>query len=60
MEAAQEGHYDLVKVLLERGAKANAVSSNGDSALVLCCSNGHTDVAELLLNAGADLVRGNY
>ncbi|XP_065831799.1 ankyrin repeat and KH domain-containing protein 1-like [Oscarella lobularis] len=38
MEAVQEGHYNLVKVLLERGAKANAVSSNGDSALVLCCS----------------------
>ena len=38
MEAVQEGHYNLVKVLVERGAKANAVSSNGDSALVLCCS----------------------
>eukprot|EP00118_Oscarella_pearsei_P003104 m.12968 g.12968 ORF g.12968 m.12968 type:complete len:2147 (+) comp24414_c0_seq2:49-6489(+) len=55
MEAAQEGHYDLVKMLLERGAKADAVANNGDTALIFCCSNGHTEVAELLLDAGANL-----
>lgn len=55
MEAAQEGHLDLVRHLINCGANVNATTSSGDTALMYACENGHTDVAELLLQAGADL-----
>ena len=57
MEAAQEGHLDLVKYLLENGALVNAQTGTGDTALTYACENGHTDVADLLLQYNAELVR---
>ena len=56
MEAAQEGHLDLTKYLLESRASVNAQSGTGDTALTYACENGHTDVADLLLKYGAELV----
>jgi ankyrin repeat domain-containing protein 17 len=56
MEAAQEGHADLVKFLLEKGASIDATTSTSDTALTFACANGHTDVVEILLEAGAELV----
>lgn len=55
MEAAQEGHLELVKYLLENGANVHAQTQTGDTALTYACENGHTDVADLLLQYGADL-----
>ncbi|XP_063784310.1 ankyrin repeat and KH domain-containing protein 1 isoform X2 [Pseudophryne corroboree] len=55
MEAAQEGHLELVKYLLAAGANVHATTATGDTALTYACENGHTDVAEVLLQAGADL-----
>nr|XP_015840312.1 PREDICTED: ankyrin repeat domain-containing protein 17 isoform X7 [Tribolium castaneum] len=55
MEAAQEGHLDLVKFLLENDANVHAQTQTGDTALTYACENGHTDVADLLLQYGADL-----
>uniref|UniRef100_A0A803SSH6 Ankyrin repeat and KH domain containing 1 n=1 Tax=Anolis carolinensis TaxID=28377 RepID=A0A803SSH6_ANOCA len=63
MEAAQEGHLELVKYLLaagintgwELGANVHATTATGDTALTYACENGHTDVADVLLQAGADL-----
>ncbi|CAG2105105.1 unnamed protein product, partial [Medioppia subpectinata] len=55
MEAAQEGHLDLVRHLINCGSNVNATTSSGDTALMYGCENGHTDVAELLLQAGANL-----
>lgn len=57
MEAAQEGHLDLVKYLLDAQADVHAQTQTGDTALTYACENGHTDVADLLLQFGADLVR---
>lgn len=57
MEAAQEGHLDLVRYLLEVNADVHTQTQTGDTALTYACENGHTDVAELLLQYGADLVR---
>lgn len=57
MEAAQEGHLDLVRYLLESAADVHAQTQTGDTALTYACENGHTDVADLLLQFGADLVR---
>ena len=56
MEAAQEGHLELTKYLLESNASVNAQSGTGDTALTYACENGHTDVADLLLKFGAELV----
>lgn len=55
MEAAQEGHLDLVKFLLENKADVHAQTQTGDTALTYACENGHTDVAEVLLYYGAEL-----
>lgn len=57
MEAAQEGHLDLVRYLLESTSDVHAQTQTGDTALTYACENGHTDVADLLLQYGADLVR---
>jgi ankyrin repeat domain-containing protein 17 len=35
--------------LLEAGANAHAETETGDTALRYACENGHTEVAELLL-----------
>lgn len=56
MEAAQEGHIDLVRYLLECGADVHAQTTSADTALTYACENGHTDVADLLLQFGANLV----
>ena len=56
MEAAQEGHLDLVKYLLKQNANVHAQTGTGDTALTYACENGHTDVADVLLQHGADLV----
>ncbi|CAN2390143.1 Ankyrin repeat and KH, partial [Pristimantis euphronides] len=55
MEAAQEGHLELVKYLLSAGANVHASTATGDTALTYACENGHTDVAEALLQASAHL-----
>eukprot|EP00079_Xenopus_tropicalis_P014527 XP_004911129.1 PREDICTED: ankyrin repeat domain-containing protein 17 isoform X6 [Xenopus tropicalis] len=55
MEAAQEGHLELVKYLLAAAANVQATTATGDTALTYACENGHTDVADVLLQAGADL-----
>lgn len=56
MEAAQEGHLELVRYLLEAGANVHAHTQTADTALTYACENGHTDVADLLLQYGARLV----
>jgi len=56
MEAAQEGHIDLVRYLLECGADVHAQTTSADTALTYACENGHTDVSDLLLQFGANLV----
>lgn len=56
MEAAQEGHLELVRYLLESAADVHAQTQTGDTALTYACENGHTDVADLLLQFGANLV----
>lgn len=55
MEAAQEGHLELVKYLLHANANVHAQTQTGDTALTYACENGHTDVADLLLECNADL-----
>ena len=56
MEASQEGHLNIVRYLIEKGANIHAETSTGDSALTYACANGHTIIADILMQCGADLV----
>jgi ankyrin repeat protein len=59
MEAAWDGHTEVVRLLLERGARANAVARSGGSmnitALHAATKHGHADVVDLLLVEGVDV-----
>lgn len=52
--AAKEGHLDIVKYLLERGANPNATNHYGVSVLWIPCQRGLTNIVELLLQKGAN------
>ena len=45
--AADRGHLEVVRLLIEAGADANV-------AIAIAAQNGHLEVVELLLQAGAD------
>ncbi len=59
MEAAQEGHVNIVKYLIEKGANIHGETNTGDSALTYACANGHTIIADILLQCAAELVSRN-
>ena len=52
--AAQYGHVNVVRVLVEAGAKLEATSPNGVTALMYAAMYGKADCAEALLEWGAD------
>ena len=58
MEASQEGHLNIVRYLIQKGANIHAETNTGDSALTYACANGHTIIADILLGCGAEMVRG--
>ena len=53
MLAAQNGHEQVARALIEAGAQINAAANNGFTALMLSCQNGHEQVARALLENGA-------
>ena len=57
--AAQAGHVNIIKMLIERGANVNCYD-NGGTALHYSAQNGHISVVETLLNAGADFNKADY
>jgi ankyrin repeat protein len=60
-EAAWEGHAEVGKVLLARGADVNRADSLGQTAIYAAASRGHEEVVTLLLRAGADIrLRGKF
>ena len=53
--AAERGHTETVRILLDRGAKVNAKTSSGkQTALMKAAENGHTRIVKMLLDKGAD------
>ncbi|XCN71444.1 MAG: ankyrin repeat domain-containing protein [Candidatus Electrothrix aestuarii] len=61
--AAQRGHTDLVKLLIENKANINIKNLYSYTPLIAAAENGHHDIIQLLLEAGADInainVEGN-
>jgi ankyrin repeat protein len=54
MFAARAGALDAVRVLLEAGADINQTLSDGQNVLVVATANAHWQLADLLLDKGAD------
>lgn len=49
------GRYNIVDMLLNRGARINATNMGDDTALHLAASHGHVDCVNLLLKNNADV-----
>ena len=54
MRSAQNGHREVVQLLLQARAEVNAANKRGETALSMAATNDHSQVVELLLAAGAD------
>lgn len=52
--AAANGHSEIVKYLLERGAEPKIRNSNGQTALMAAARGGHLDVIKLLCDESYD------
>jgi ankyrin repeat domain-containing protein 17 len=53
--ACAQGHTEIAKLLVERGADVNRSDSRGNTPLVLACARGHLGTAKFLLDRGADI-----
>ncbi|MGP8090842.1 MAG: ankyrin repeat domain-containing protein [Syntrophobacteraceae bacterium] len=53
MNASENGHRDVVQLLLGKGADVNAKNNGGKTALTYASGRGHQEVKDLLIKAGA-------
>lgn len=53
--AAQNGHKEVVKVLLAKGAKIDVQAKDGVTALIQACQDGHAEIVQALLDHGAQI-----
>ncbi|KAG8084102.1 hypothetical protein GUJ93_ZPchr0010g8813 [Zizania palustris] len=58
--AAAKGHLDIVMLLLEKGADANARNYCGQTALMHACRHGHWEVVQMLLLFRCNVTRADY
>ena len=54
IEAAKEGHLDIVEILMKHGADIHDKTIDGDSPIIYASEQGHVNVLGLLLSNGAD------
>ena len=54
--AAEKGHIEIVKLLLDAKADVTPQDSKGRTVLHLTASCGHTEAVKMLLNAKADTI----
>ena len=52
--AVGEGHVEVVRLLIESGAKVNTIFEDGWTALMVAVEESHLELVEMLLAAGAD------
>jgi ankyrin repeat protein len=55
MLAADQGHVDTAKIILQHGARLNLQNKRGGTALMFASFNGHLEIVTELLKAGADV-----
>ncbi len=60
MFAAQNGHQEIIQLLLHAGAAINATDSSNNTALFYAIGGGHVDAARLLLQQGAHVNAVNH
>lgn len=58
--AAYNGHFEIVKLLVEHGAKVNAQDESGQTALHVAAQNGHAEIVNYLLSKGAEINLVDY
>ena len=59
MLASEQGALELVKCLVEKGAKIDATDVRRDTALILACRRGHLKVAAHLVDEDANVCTAN-
>lgn len=55
MRAVEFNQIDIVRFLIEQNAHLNSVNEEGDTALILACYKGYTEIVNILLNCGRKL-----
>ena len=51
--ACDQGHLEIVKLLLDRGAAIDREAGLGETPLFISCRDGHLEIARLLLDRGS-------
>ena len=57
--AAENGHLEVVRLLIEKGADATAEDDDKSTPLHYAAENGHLEVVRLLIEKGADATAAN-
>ena len=57
--ASRNAHTEIVRRLIEAGAKVNIKDDDGDAPLLLAARSGSAEVVQLLIEAGADVTCRN-
>lgn len=57
--AAAAGHFELVKMLVARGAKVNSTTKTSSTPLRAACFDGHYNIVKFLIQNGADIEVAN-
>ena len=52
-DASENGHLNVVKILLANDANVNASTIDGETALQVAEFQGHTDIVQMLKDVGA-------
>ncbi len=55
MQAVKKNDIALVKKLIQQGINVNELDTNQDAPLIIAAYEGHTEIVQLLLEAGADV-----